>query len=134
MVLLQYVSLRSMIGVYNEDPAEMEVLKNVPIYGEGYKGTGIYKIVERIEFNSTGKVDDSFIGINKSYWISDILEFMIYGVDHFGSIQAKIQRIEQENQIIIIDPETMNPELLEMVIDNLLHPEDDESDEEEDQE
>ena len=111
----------------------MEVLKNVPIYGEGYKGTGIYKIVERIEFNSTGKVDDSFIGINKSYWISDILEFMIYGVDHFGSIQAKIQRIEQENQIII-DPETMNPELLETVIDNLLHPEDDESDEEEDQE
>ncbi len=109
-----YLELRSFIGIYNQDPAEMEVLKMFHCMGK-HTMERVYKVVEKLEFNSTGKVDDSFIG-EKSYWISDIIEFMIYGVDHFGSIQAKIKRIEQENQIIV-DPETMKPELLETVIE-----------------
>ena len=128
-----YLELRSFLGVYDEDPSEMEVLKNVPLYGEAYNGKGIYKTKSKIEFNSTGKVDDSFIGVEKSYWVSDILEFLIYGVDHFGSIQATIQMIKQD-QMIILDPKTMGPELLETVINNLLHPEDEEDFEEDEEE
>ena len=128
----RYMQLRSYIGVYKVDPSEMEITKT-DIYGSVSKGAGLYEVKSRIEFNSSGKIDPSCIGVNISYWISDILEFLLSAVNIFGSTEAEIDEVDTVHQYQPIIYNVLNSDLIEQKIRDLLFEDEDESEDEEDE-